>query len=163
MCAHGTQSHPTRGGVMAVDRRRFLAHTSAAFASFGAFAGLTRAALAHGRRNPGYGPLVQTQPDMLLPKGFVYTKGGVADSLMRDGSRTPPAHDSMGVFRVGRKLHLVRNHELDPEDFGFVPPLVVGDKAYDRNGNGGCTILEFDPLRGRFGESWPVLGGTIVN
>jgi hypothetical protein len=69
----------------------------------------------------------------------------------------------MGVFLMGHKLHLVRNHELDPEDFGFVPPLAVGDNAYDPIGNGGCTILEFDPFRGRFGESWPVLGGTIVN
>lgn len=149
---------------MTIDRRQFLSRT-AALTSFGAFGGLTQvgSALARGRPGAGYGPLVQTQPDMLLPRGFVYVKGGEAFSQMRDGDATPPAHDSMGVFRVGRKLHLVRNHELDPEDFGFVPPLAVGDKAYDPIGNGGCTIIEFDPLRGAFGESWPVLGGTIVN
>lgn len=100
---------------------------------------------------------------MMLPRGFSYAKGGEAFTPMRDGHPTPPAHDSMGVFRVGSKYHLVRNHELDPEDFGFVPPLPVGNKAYDRLGNGGCTILEFNPRTGRFGESWTALGGTIVN
>lgn len=145
-------------------RRSVLARSLTA-AGLGAFAGLTRTgqALATGRRSPGYGPLVQTQPDMLLPRGFRYTKGGEAFAPMSDGNPTPPAHDSMGVFGVGRKLHLVRNHELDPEDFGFVPPMNVGDLAYDRLGNGGCTILQFDALTGRFGDSWAVLGGTIVN
>lgn len=145
-------------------RRQLLA--GSALTTLGAFAGLVRAdrALAHDRRwRVGYGPLVQQQPDMKLPRGFRYVKGGAAFTPMRDGSPTPPAHDSMGVFPVGRSFHLVRNHELDPEDFGLIPPLNVGDKAYDPRGNGGCTIIEFDPLTGRFGESWPVLGGTIVN
>ena len=137
---------------MTFTRRQLLSRTTgtAAFASFGAFGGLTQAsmALARGRRDPGYGPLVQSQPDMMLPRGFSYVKGGEAFSPMRDGNPTPPAHDSMGVFRVGCAMRLVRNHELDPEDFGFVPPLAVGDKAYDRLGNGGCTILEFNPLPG---------------
>ena len=50
-----------------------------------------------------------------------------------------------------------------PEDFGFVPPLPVGDMTYDRLGNGGCTILEFNARTGRFGDTWTALGGTIVN
>ncbi|MGE3888810.1 MAG: endonuclease/exonuclease/phosphatase family protein [Vicinamibacterales bacterium] len=75
---------------------------------------------------------VAQQPDMMLPKGFWYAKGGEAFSPMSDGTPAPPAHDAMGVFRVGAKYHLVRNHELDPEDFGFVPPLPAGSKAYDR-------------------------------
>jgi secreted PhoX family phosphatase len=153
--------------AMRSSRREFLTRGAGAamLASFGAFSGLTRtnAAFALGRRSGDYGPLVQVQPDMKLPRGFQYTKGGEAFSIMRDGFPTPPAHDSMGVFPVGLKFHLVRNHELDPEDFGFIPPLAVGDHAYDRIGNGGCTILEFNPFTGKFGESWPVLGGTIVN
>lgn len=152
---------------MSFSRRQFLSHAASttALASFGPYAALTKASSGDGyhRRNRWYGPLVQQQPDMKLPPEFFYVKGGEAFSPMRDGQPTPLAHDSMGVFRVGFTLHLVRNHELDPEDFGFVPPLEVGDLAYDRLGNGGCTILEFNPLTGRFGESWPVLGGTIVN
>lgn len=100
---------------------------------------------------------------MRLPRDFRYVKGGVAFTLMSDGNPTPPAHDSMGVFFAGRKLNLVRNHELDPADFSFVPPMNVGARAYDRLGNGGCTIQQFDPFTGRFGDRWAVLGGTIVN
>jgi hypothetical protein len=79
---------------MAFTRRQFLSHTgrTAAAASFGAFGGLMQAstALARGRRNPSYRPLVQSQPDMLLPRGFSYVKGGEAFSPMRDGDPTPP-------------------------------------------------------------------------
>ncbi|HKU14896.1 MAG TPA: alkaline phosphatase PhoX [Steroidobacteraceae bacterium] len=147
-----------------ISRRRLLTNTSTVLAA-SAFAGLAKAHSPHGgpRRSRGYGPLVQRQPDMQLPRDFFYVKGGAAGSAMRDGQLTPPAHDSMGVFQFGTKLHLVRNHELDPEDFADVAPMNVGNKAYDRLGNGGCTILEFNPLTGRFGQSWPVLGGTIVN
>jgi secreted PhoX family phosphatase len=150
---------------MKLSRRNFLATTGAvALASVGPFEALLRADNGwHPRRSRGYGPLVPQQPDMMLPRGFWYAKGGEAFSPMRDGYPTPPAHDCMGVFRIGSKYHLVRNHELDPEDFGYVPPLPVGQKAYDRLGNGGCTILEFDPRAGCFGESWTALGGTIVN
>jgi uncharacterized protein len=151
---------------MAFSRRRFLSQATgaAALASIGPFAGLAQAAASgRPRGHSGYGPLMQGQPDMMLPRDFRYAKGGAAFSAMRDGQPTPLAHDSMGVFGVGRKLRLVRNHELDPEDFAFVPPMAVGRHAYDRLGNGGCTVLEFDPRSGRFGESWPVLGGTIVN
>lgn len=150
---------------MRLSRRSLLTVAgSAALASVGPFQALLRAD--HGwqpRRSKGYGPLLAQQPDMMLPRGFRYAKGGAAFSPMSDGTPTPPAHDAMGVFRVGSKYHLVRNHELDPEDFGFVPPFPVGNKAYDRLGNGGCTIQEFNPRNGRFGDSWTVLGGTIVN
>jgi secreted PhoX family phosphatase len=146
-----------------ITRRTLLTRTSTVLAA-GAFGGLAKA---HSPDKPrpgrGYGPLVQRQPDMKLPRDFSYVKGGQAFSPMRDGSPTPPAHDSLGVFKFGTKLRLVRNHELDPEDFAFVPPLNVGTNTYDRAGNGGCTILEFNPFTGRFGQSWPVLGGTIVN
>lgn len=146
-----------------ITRRHLLAGTSTVLAAT-AFGGLAKA---HSRHKPrpgrGYGPLVQRQPDMKLPRDFYYVKGGEASSPMRDGNPTPPAHDSLGVFALGAKLRLVRNHELDPEDFGFVPPMDVGRKSYDRAGNGGCTIIEFNPFTGRFGQSWPVLGGTIVN
>jgi secreted PhoX family phosphatase len=149
---------------MKLTRRRLLTD-STTLATFGVFASLARAdrAVADWRRPSGYGPLLRNQPDMMLPAGFRYLKGGEALTPMSDGNPTPPAHDSMGVFPVGRHLHLVRNHELDPEDFSFIPPMNIGDKLYDRLGNGGCTILQFDPFRGRFGDSWVALGGTIVN
>jgi uncharacterized protein len=153
------------GDVMTLSRRHFLARAGgAALASVGPFGALLHADRGkRPRRSRGYGPLLQQQPDMMLPRGFSYAKGGEAFSSMRDGHPTPPAHDSMGVFRYGSKYRLVRNHELDPEDFGFVLPLPVGNKAYDRLGNGGCTILEFNPRTGQFGDSWIALGGTIVN
>lgn len=145
--------------------RRHLLTRSSTLLAASAFAGLANAHSSENRPRPtrGYGPLVQRQPDMKLPRDFYYVKGGQAGTPMRDGTPTPPAHDSMGVFAAGTKLRLVRNHELDPEDFANVPPLNVGSKTYDRAGNGGCTILEFNPFTGRFGQSWPVLGGTIVN
>ncbi|MBB6091275.1 hypothetical protein HNQ60_000121 [Povalibacter uvarum] len=149
---------------MTISRRSMISGSAAVLGGLGPFSGLALAGKPHDRPvRRGYGQLLTSQPDMALPRGFTYVKGGVAGSAMRDGTATPPAHDSMGVFQVRNRLHLVRNHELDPEDFSFVPPLNVGALAYDRLGNGGCTILEFDPWRGRFGESWPVLGGTIVN
>lgn len=148
-----------------ITRRRLLTNASTVAAA-SALTGLAKAHSTHGgpsHGHRGYGALVQRQPDMRLPRDFFYVKGGEAGSRMRDGKLTPPAHDSLGVLALGTKLRLVRNHELDPEDFDFVPPMDVGDKAYDRLGNGGCTILEFNPFTGRFGQSWPVLGGTIVN
>src|SRR5262245_5130031 len=103
---------------MGLSRRGLLAQ-SAAIATVAAFAGFARAGQprTYGSARAGYGRLIQRQPDMRLPRGFAYVKGGAAETPMRDGGSTPMAHDSMGVFEAGDRLHLVRNHELDPEDF----------------------------------------------
>ena len=47
-----------------------------------------------------------------LPKGFEYNVIGKVGSTMADGQKTPPAHDGMELFYVGREIRLVRNHEV---------------------------------------------------
>src|SRR6476660_2968576 len=103
----------------AIDRRDFLM-LGASLGSRSLLAGCLQAFLTcPGHANDvGYGPLApvrdqRTGSELLaLPHGFEYWSFGEVGSLMSDGRRTPAAHDGMAAFQNGRKIHLVRNHEV---------------------------------------------------
>jgi uncharacterized protein len=149
-----------------IDRRRFLAG-SGAFGGGLLLAGPLQAFLARSghARGSGYGPIApvkdqRTGAELLaLPRGFEYWSFGEVGSVMSDGRPTPPAHDGMAAFQHGRKIHLVRNHEVRGLGVAFGPV----DQAYDALAGGGCTITVFDPRHPRAIESYAVLSGTSTN
>jgi secreted PhoX family phosphatase len=116
-------------------------------------------------RQSGYGPLKpvkdhRTDLELLaLPKGFEYWSYGEVGSLMSDGRPTPPSHDGTASFEHGRKIHLVRNHEVRGQGVPFGPL----DQAYDPLSGDGNTITAFDPRHPSQIESWAVLSGTNTN
>ena len=161
-----------------IDRRAFLKSAAAgtgglalagplqAFAAAGA-----GAAPADGRGHGGrprardYGPLSPVVDNttgeeiLALPAGFQYWSLGDVGSPMADGLPTPPAHDGMAAFRWGRKIRLVRNHEVR----GASPAFGGGGTAYDPDAGGGNTIVEFDPRNPSQPRTWGVLAGTSTN
>jgi secreted PhoX family phosphatase len=114
----------------------------------------------------GYGPLVSSGPELLLPEGFssrVVSRNG---QPMSDGTPTPGAFDGMACFPMPNgNLRLVRNHENRDV---VANSRVKGDpaKAYDRRAGGGTTTIEL-----RIGtdgtpeivRDFVSLNGTIVN
>ena len=158
-----------------VGRRSFLRGALAvgAGAALGPFGALGRAQAAGaapdgpgGGRfdDAGYGPLYPARDEttglelLLLPRGFEYLSFGWTNDVMSDGTRTPGAHDGMAAFRLGDRVHLVRNHERGT-GAPFGPPALT----YDAAAGGGTTTLVFDPDAGRLVESWASLTGTIRN
>jgi uncharacterized protein len=161
-----TETAPTRrallGGVAA----------AAGLAALGPLDALAaRSARANGRGSgarrpfsPDYGPLAPVRdhttglPLLMLPKGFEYLSYGWAGDRMSDGVPTPPLHDGMAAFRVGRsRVRLVRNHEIE----GFTGRFT--DPSYDPDGPAGTTTLTFDLDCGEFVESHASLSGTSRN
>jgi secreted PhoX family phosphatase len=110
----------------------------------------------------GYGPLAAVKDQatglelLQLPRGFEYISYGWTNDAMSDGVPTPSAHDGMGAFRYGDRVHIVRNHER-----GAAPAFT--DPAYNPAAGGGTSTLVFDPEGGAFVESYGSLGGTIRN
>jgi secreted PhoX family phosphatase len=149
-----------------MNRRRFLTTTVSIGAGL-ALAGPLQAFMAKPAwaRQSGYGPLKpvkdhRTDLELLaLPKGFEYWSYGEVGSLMSDGRPTPPSHDGTASFQHGRKIHLVRNHEVRGQGVPFGPL----DQAYDPLSGGGNTITAFDPRHPSQIESWAVLSGTNTN
>ena len=119
----------------------------------------------HGGRNRDYGPISPVadhttgQEILALPAGFEYWSLGDVGSTMSDGLVTPPAHDGMAAFRWGRKIRVVRNHEVR----GRATAFGGGDNAYDPAAGGGNTMIEFDPRRPAESRTWGVLAGTSTN
>jgi len=154
--------------VSAIGRRSFL-KTAAAGTGGLALAGPLQAVTACTWPGPGggdsYGPIEPvadrtTGVELLaLPKGFKYWSFGDVGSTMADGIATPPAHDGMAAFAWGRKIRLVRNHEVR----GAAPAFGPADLAYDTGAGGGNTIIEFDPLRPDRPRIWGALSGTSTN
>lgn len=141
----------------------------AALGPFGALGDrIATAAPASGRgrssAGAGYGPLHpavdQTTGEQLisLPRGFEYLTFGRTGDRMSDGRPTPNAHDGMAAFRVGDRVHLVRNHEK-----GNGAPFAAAMATYDPLASGGTTTLVFDPDAGRLLDSYASLSGTIRN
>lgn len=112
--------------IPAVHRRSFLQGAlaigaGAALGPFGALGQRMAGAVPGGRGvnddAAGYGPLLPAKDQttglelLLLPRGFEYMSFGWTNDPMSDGTRTPGSHDGMGAFRVGDRVHLVRNHE----------------------------------------------------
>lgn len=154
-----------------IDRRSFARNLTA-----GAFVGLiasgcTRIPLSGWER--GSTPLVP-DPDGLidLPKGFSYRVISSLGETMDDGFRVPDRADGMGAIPLdGRRVALVRNHELAPRhtDVGpFVGPSPPGLHGFDRgaDGNylpGGTTTIVYDHVSGRKEREYLSLIGTIRN
>ena len=65
----------------------------------------------------------------------------------------------MAAFPWGRKIRLVRNHEVRGPGTAFGP----ADLAYDAGAGGGNTVIEFDPRNPGAPKSWGVLSGTSTN
>ncbi len=152
-----------------VGRRSFLKTGLAAaggLALAGPFATLdARAAAGKPYRSRGYGPLAPALdhttglPLLRLPRGFEYISFGWTGDPMVDGTPTPGSHDGMGAYRVGGRVHLVRNHER-----GAGSPIGAGGiPAYDATAGGGNTTVVFDPDAGAYLETRPSLAGTIRN
>ena len=66
----------------------------------------------------GYGELFPTaakntgETFLALPKGFEYSVIGKRGGKMSDENKTPPAHDGMAAFKIGKEIRLIRNHEV---------------------------------------------------
>ena len=139
-----------------VDRRSFL-KTAAAGSGALALAGPLQAFAARAAGaapqdgGRGGGPVLRSDRPrrrhttglelLALPAGFEYWSFGDVGTPMSDGLATPPAHDGMAAFPWGRKIRLVRNHEVRGASTAFGPT----DLAYDSGAGGGNTIIEFDP------------------
>lgn len=150
--------------TIALDRRRFLSATSAAFAALS-----SSACSAAGRGVPSadpYGPLLADPGGLLdLPKGFSYRVVSRLGDAMSDGGKVPDAADGMGCFALpGGKLALVRNHELRPgKDNGG-----ASGAAYDRMNDGspmpgGTTTLVLNAATLEREREFRSLSGTIRN
>jgi secreted PhoX family phosphatase len=160
--------------VSTVDRRSFLksaAAGSGALALAGplqAFAARAAGATPEEGRHGGnatYGPIAPVVDNttglelLALPAGFQYWSLGHVGSPMSDGLPTPASHDGMAAFPWGRKIRLVRNHEVRGPGTAFGP----ADLAYDAGAGGGNTVIEFDPRNPGAPRSWGVLSGTSTN
>lgn len=161
---------------MSLTRRQFLRRTAVAGAAFllpGTF-DAAFARIAHGARATveGYGPLLPDPAGLLdLPAGFEYaalSRGmlGKTDDprfsdVLENNDFVPALHDGMGAFRGPRGIMiLVRNHELDPEDWPQVDPR--RENRYDPLGTGGTTTLWVD-RDGKLLRSFASLSGTLRN
>lgn len=69
----------------------------------------------------GYGPLVKDPYGLIdLPQGFSYRIISEAGETMSDGLRAPDKFDGMGCFPLDEeRVILVRNHEVDPDEFNL--------------------------------------------
>ena len=140
-----------------------------------AFAGLaiacTPALRSPGRAGLGYGPLLPDPAGLLdLPAGFSYRIVSRFGDVMDDGYRVPDAADGMGAFRLdGRRVALVRNHELRPShsERGPFAGRAAAVRGFDSSGGetlpGGTTTIIYDYRAGRVEAQYLSLAGTIRN
>jgi hypothetical protein len=114
----------------------------------------------------GYGALAPVRDEttglklISLPSGFRYQSfGWRKDNLTAGGRRTPGSHDGMAVIDADdSQIVVCRNHELNDGD-SFGPKSIT----YDRKAAGGCTMLGFDRVTGKFAVSMACLAGTARN
>jgi uncharacterized protein len=150
--------------TIALDRRRFLSATSAAFAALSA-TGCKAASPKVPSADP-YGPLLTDPGGLLdLPKGFAYRVISRLGDAMSDGGKVPDAADGMGCIALpGGKLALIRNHELRPgKDSGGASGAAFGR---DSSGNplpGGTTTLILNAATLERQQEFRSLSGTIRN
>jgi secreted PhoX family phosphatase len=159
-----------------MNRRSFLWNLSlTAGGSFLAFKGFQNRAQAYlekgslsSWRAAGYGQLIPKAAQntgetfLALPEGFQYKVFGKVKSKMSDGNITPPAHDGMAAFTVGKELRLIRNHEVTG---GRVPKpnAAIGGKPYDEGAGGGTTTLIINPQTHELVRDFVSLSGTLIN
>jgi uncharacterized protein len=156
-----------------LDRRMFNAHLAGS-----AFAGLAACSANLGDAQTmaearGYGALVPDPGGLLdLPKGFSYRVISQFGDRMDDGHRVPDRADGMGCFRLDdRRVALVRNHELVPQDLerGAFAGVVTDDvAAFDRTISGaalpgGTTTIVYNVAAQGVEAQHLSLCGTIRN
>ena len=155
----------TQIAPMPLDRRRFLAATSA-FAGLAASGCTTASSGPPAPRALVYGQLVKDPDGVLdLPQGFSYRVVSRLGDAMDDGGTVPDRADGMGCFQLpDGRIALVRNHELKPNhDAGGVLPSGF---ARGRDGKvlpGGTTTLVLDPDTLEVEQQYRSLAGTIRN
>ena len=160
-----------------MDRRKFLERIGlAAGGSYLLFSGFSqRAEAISGGSTPsslkayGFGELSPVaarntgEKLLALPKGFEYNVFGLKGKIMSDGRPTPPAHDGMWTFRVGKELRLVRNHEVTNRRVPIQGSAIGKRNHYDESAGGGTTTLVVDPLKRELVRDFVSLSGTLVN
>ncbi|HAU21531.1 MAG TPA: phosphatase [Erythrobacter sp.] len=149
-----------------LDRRKFLAATSSAFAALAASGCSMRMASAGTLPEPGYGELLPDPEGLLdLPPGFTYRVISKFGDPMDDGGTVPNAADGMGCFDLGNgKLALLRNHELNVGQ----PAGAELQSGYGRGPDGvvfpgGTTNLVLDSQTLKVERQFRTLAGTIRN
>jgi secreted PhoX family phosphatase len=157
---------------MGIDRRTVLKGSAAVAGGAmigGPFQGLV-AAPANALGAPAFRGL-RALPDerdgvvrLHLPEGFSYRSFHDTEYsvVLDDGTNLPGRHDGMGAFAgPDGNVTLVRNHEVNGSGVGlaFGP---IGDHTYDRNAQGGCTVIEVS-LEGEVAQAWTGLNGTMMN
>lgn len=150
--------------TLAVDRRRFLAATSSAFAALLASGCVTRGGMPVAA-SVGYGDLVKDPAGILdLPAGFSYRVVSALGQPMNDGNTVPDKADGMGCFDIGNgEIALVRNHELLPKnDAGGTIAHGFGKKD-GQFVPGGTTTMVLDAATLELKRQHRSLGGTIRN
>lgn len=152
-----------------LNRRQFL-RSSALGTGIGATLGLlSRRAVAGSAASlltSGYGPLRPAVDEttgielIRLPEGFRCISFGWTGDPMEDGAATPSMHDGMAVVtEADGILSLIRNHEVEKPG----APFGAAEFAYDPKAQGGCTVLRFDGVRGKWLSSRTALSGTVRN
>lgn len=120
-------------------------------------------------RSTGYGALYPTPAKntgevfLELPRGFEYNIIGKVKSTMSDGRATPPAHDGMWTFKVGRELRIVRNHEIAGGRVPRTGTAIGAANHYDETAAGGTTTLVIDPKTRLVARDFVSLSGTLIN
>jgi hypothetical protein len=159
-----------------MNRRNFLkniglASTSLAFAC-GSFSKRVETLSSAGSftelKSVGYGELIPTaakntgETFLALPKGFEYNVIGKVGNPMSDGNPTPPRHDGMATFEVGRELRIIRNHEVT-NGSQPIENSPIGANPYDEMAGGGTTTLIINPKTREIVRDFVSLSGTLVN
>ena len=160
-----------------MDRRKFLERISlAAGGSYLLFSGFTQRAEAisggyevSSLKAYGFGQLTPVATKntgeklLALPKGFEYNVFGLKGKMMSDGRPTPPAHDGMATFKVGKELRVVRNHEVSNRRVPIQGSGIGKRNHYDESAGGGTTTLVIDPVKRELVRDFVSLSGTLVN
>ena len=165
---------------METTRRSFLGGMSATALGLAGLKLLNAAPASAQVQVGGYGPLVPDPARLLdLPRGFSYRIVSREGEAMSDGLRTPAAFDGMACFPVpgsSRRVALVRNHEIWPEDSGggafgddhALASRLAPGKIFDRTADGapklgGTTNLIWDMREQRLVRANLSLAGTCGN
>ena len=150
-------------------RRQFLSETFSSFSGFGVAAAFSALGgrLAHGETARTELELVPTKdestgiPLIRLPEGFRYITYGWTGDQMSDGTKTPSAHDGMGVVsETNGVVSIVRNHEVSSDGEALE---IAGGKPFDARAQGGCTSLKFNTNTGEWLDCRVAISGTSRN
>ena len=120
-------------------------------------------------RAHGYGALAPVaakntgEKFLALPAGFEYNVIGKKTTPMSDGRPTPPLHDGMWTFKVGKELRIVRNHEVAGGQLPRPGSAIGSANHYDELAGGGTTTLVIDPKTRTIVRDFVSLSGTLIN